>query len=158
VNATAEMCVHYLLFDAATRHDPLGGLLKVNPPIRSGEIDKPCGKSSKAAVALSCRPITAPGRWSASRTPSIFDVAAGMPGLEVWLPAFFTAATKRYGDRAVHAMTADYCSAMRHPRFFGLATKGRLAPGYDADIAVLAAKPWSMTPSCQPARAGLERL
>ena len=59
-----------------------------------------------------------------------------MPGIDTLLPAFFTGASARYGADAAARMAADLISA-RVARFFGLAKKGALVPGMDADIAVL---------------------
>jgi allantoinase len=135
--ATAEMCVHYLLFDAETDMPRLKGLLKVNPPIRPGQREALWQVLEDGLCSFVSSDHSA---WPLERktNASIFDVAAGMPGLEAMLPAFFTAAAKRKGDAQAALLTADYL-ADRPARFFGLAGKGRIAPGFDADIAVLAA-------------------
>ncbi len=135
VNATAEMCVHYLLFDGDTDMRRLGGLLKVNPPIRPGEREALWQILEDGDATFVSSDHSA---WPLERktTPSIFDVAAGMPGLEVLLPAFFTAAARRKGRDAAALLTAEYLSD-RPARFFGLVQKGRIEPGMDADIAVL---------------------
>lgn len=138
-HVTAEMCVHYLLFDADLDMPRLGGLLKVNPPIRAGEIDQLWELLERGDATFVSSDHSA---WPIERkqTDSIFDVAAGMPGLEAMLPAFFTAAAARKGHDAAALMTADLLSD-RPARFFGLSAKGRLAPGQDADIVVLANRP-----------------
>lgn len=136
VNATAEMCLHYLLFDADPDMRRLGGLLKVNPPIRTGEIDA----LWKVLEAGRCTFVSSDhSAWPIERktNASIFDVAAGMPGLEVLLPGFFSAAGERYGKGRAALLTARMLSD-GPARFFGLARKGQLAPGFDADLAVLA--------------------
>ncbi|MBZ9935587.1 amidohydrolase family protein [Mesorhizobium sp. BR1-1-16] len=135
VNASAEMCVHYLLFDAAHDTPRLGGLLKVNPPIRSGQKDA----LWQVLEAGGCTFVSSDhSAWPLDRkqNASIFDVAAGMPGLETLLPAFFTGASARSGGDAAARMTADLLSD-KVATFFGLPRKGKLAPGFDADIAVL---------------------
>ena len=139
VEATAEMCLHYLLFDADPDMKRLGGLLKVNPPIRRGEREGlwdvlESGGCSFVSSDHSAWPI------ERKQNASIFDVAAGMPGLEVLLPGFFTAAAARHGAEAAALMTAKLLGDAP-ARFFGLTGKGRLAPGHDADIAVLADRP-----------------
>jgi allantoinase len=140
VNATAEMCVHYLLFDAAEDMPRLGGLLRVNPPIRTGEREAlwqvlEAGEATFVSSDHSAWPL------ERKQSASIFDVAAGMPGLEALLPAFFTAASARYGADEAALMTASFLSE-RPAKFFGLSRKGVLAPGKDADIAVLAPTPY----------------
>ncbi|MDB5589063.1 MAG: dihydroorotase [Devosia sp.] len=137
--ATAEMCVHYLLFDAEQDMKRLGGLLKVNPPIRPGQTEALWTVLENGGCTFVSSDHSA---WPLERkqNASIFDVAAGMPGLEALLPAFFTAAQKRFGADRAALMTAELLSDAPS-RFFGLSKKGRLAPGYDADIAVLAPEP-----------------
>jgi allantoinase len=136
VKATGEMCVHYLHFDADTDMPRLGGRLKVNPPIRGGRRDA----LWKVVEAGACSFVSSDhSAWSLERKkgPTIFDDAAGMPGLETLLPSFFTDASARCGADRAAAMTADMMSD-RVARFFGLSRKGRLAPGMDADVTVLA--------------------
>ncbi|MBO9123984.1 MULTISPECIES: dihydroorotase [unclassified Rhizobium] len=135
VAATAEMCVHYLLFDAQTDMPRLKGLLKVNPPIRPGQTEALWGVLEQGLCSFVSSDHSA---WPLERktSASIFDVAAGMPGLEAMVPAFFTAAAKRKDNVQAAMLTAEYL-ADRPARFFGLSRKGRIAPGFDADIAVL---------------------
>lgn len=136
VEATGEMCVHYLHFDAATDMPRLGGRLKVNPPIRAGRREE----MWRAVEAGACSFVSSDhSAWPLARKqgPTIFDDAAGMPGIDTLLPAFFTGAAARHGPDAAALMTADMLST-RVARFFGLAAKGALLPGMDADIAVLA--------------------
>lgn len=134
--ATAEMCVHYLHFDAEADTPRLGGLLKVNPPIRAGRREALWQVIERGDCSFVSSDHSA---WPLERksNESIFDVAAGMPGLENLLPVFFTDAAGRYGADRAAMMSADWL-ADRPARFFGLSQKGRLAPGMDADIAVLA--------------------
>lgn len=150
--ATAEMCVHYLLFDAATDMKRLGGLLKVNPPIRDGEVDALWQVLEDDLCTFISSDHSA---WPLDRktNASIFDVAAGMPGLEAMLPAFVTAATRRYSADEAIELAAQYM-ADRPARFFGLKNKGRLAPGYDADIAVLADASYTYDAKANPSGPG----
>ncbi|MDB5531104.1 MAG: amidohydrolase family protein [Devosia sp.] len=136
VDATAEMCFHYLHFDAATDMTRLGGQLKVNPPIRDGVREDMWEVIEQDGATFVSSDHSA---WPIERktNPSILDVAAGMPGLEALLPGFFTEAAERYGADNAAMMVADLGSD-RAARFFGLSRKGRLAPGMDADVAVMA--------------------
>lgn len=134
--ATGEMCVHYLHFDAADMAR-LGGRLKVNPPIRARRRDALWGVLERGECTFVSSDHSA---WPLDRKDldSIFDVAAGMPGLETLLPVFFTDAAARYGSDRAAMMAAEWL-AERPARFFGLSRKGRLVAGMDADIAVLGA-------------------
>jgi allantoinase len=133
--ATCELCVHYLWFDAAEDGPGLGARMKVNPPIRPGAIDGLWRAVEAGEVALVSSDHSS---WplDGKLTASIFDAGAGVPGVETLLPAFYTIAAARAPDRAA-ALTARML-AEAPARFFGIDDrKGRLAPGLDADIAVL---------------------
>jgi allantoinase len=133
--ATAEMCVHYLHFDADIDMPRLGGPLKVNPPIRAGRREALWQVLERGDCTFVSSDHSA---WPIERktNASIFDVAAGMPGLEALLPVFFTDAAARHGEDKAAEMSAEWL-AERPAKFFGLGKKGQLAPGFDADIAVL---------------------
>lgn len=143
--ATAEMCAHYLVFDAADM-ERLGGKLKVNPPIRPGVRDALWDRLKASEFVSSDH-----SAWGLERKSSenIFEVAAGMPGLEVLLPAFFTEALRREGEAAALQMTARLL-AEGPARFFGLTSKGRIAPGMDADLVVLAPGDWTYDARANP--------
>ncbi|RVA15993.1 dihydroorotase, partial [Mesorhizobium sp. M7D.F.Ca.US.004.03.1.1] len=131
--STGELCVHYLWFDPAV-DEALGARIKVNPPIRPGEInalwqDVVDGRVAFVSSDHSSWPI------DNKLTQSIFDAGAGMPGLETLLPAFFTGAERRGFDAA--ALTLQYLCA-RPAKFFGLwPRKGTIKVGADADLTVL---------------------
>jgi allantoinase len=135
--ATAEMCLHYLVFDAGEDIPRLGARMKVNPPIREGQREALWDVLNEGGAAFVSSDHSA---WSLERksAANIFDVSAGMPGLEVLLPGFFTEALRRRGSADAAASLCARMLAEGPAAFFGLAGKGRLAPGADADIAVLA--------------------
>jgi len=148
IHATAEMCLHYLHFDGDTDMRRLGGLLKVNPPIRPGRREALWQVLEAGGATFVSSDHSA---WPLSRKadPNIFNVAAGMPGLEVLLPAFVTdAAARRSLDGAVQ--WAAKLLGEAPARFFGLSRKGRLAPGMDADFAVLDPTPFAYSSSANP--------
>lgn len=134
VRATGELCVHYLWFDALADGAVHGARMKVNPPIRPGAIEGLWRAVEAGRVAFISSDHSS---WPIDNklTGSIFDAGAGIPGLETLLPAFFTLAEGRGHDAA--RMCADFLSA-RPARFFGIDdTKGAIAVGRDADLAVL---------------------
>jgi allantoinase len=141
--ATGELCVHYLWFDPET-DAALGARMKVNPPIRPGQIDGLWQDVIAGRVAFVSSDHSS---WPIENkfTTSIFDAGAGVPGLETLLPAFYTGAAQRGLDAA--RLTAEQLSE-RPARFFGLwPQKGALVPGADADIAILSPTPavWDET-------------
>ena len=133
VRCTAEMCAHYLHFDAARDIGRLGARMKVNPPIRENVLD---GLWRVMADGLVDFVSSDHSSWPIEnkRTPSIFDAGAGIPGLETLVPSFYTdlAAREASPERALVRYLAE-----RPADFFGLHRKGRLGVGADADIVVL---------------------
>jgi len=141
--ATGELCVHYLWFDPSI-DSALGARMKVNPPIRPGQIEALWDNVVAGRVAFVSSDHSS---WPIDNkfTPSIFDAGAGVPGLETLLPAFYTGAAQRQLD-ALQLTVAQL--AERPAKFFGLwPQKGALQAGADADIAVLALEPnlWDET-------------
>lgn len=131
--ATAELCVHYLHFDAARDTVRLGNRIKVNPPLRDGQLDGLWAEFAKGSMAFVSSDH---GSWplSSKLTQSVFDAGAGIPGLETLLPSFFTDLQGRVISPI--ETLVDYMCA-RPARFFGLSRKGVLAIGADADFVVL---------------------
>ncbi|HBF28692.1 amidohydrolase family protein [Rhizobium sp.] len=132
--ATGELCVHYLWFDPLKDGAELGAKMKVNPPIRPGQIDALWEEILAGRVAFVSSDHSS---WPIDNklTASIFDAGAGVPGLETLLPAFYTAADKRGPDAA--AITVEQLCE-RPAKFFGLwPHKGALRLGADADITIL---------------------
>lgn len=135
--ATGELCVHYLWFDPERDGALLGARMKVNPPIRPGQIDALWDEVLSGRVAFVSSDHSS---WPIDNkfTPSIFDAGAGVPGLETLLPAFYTAADNRGLDAAVTTVE-QLCE--RPAKFFGLwPEKGAIRLGADADLAVLSRK------------------
>ncbi|WP_201833197.1 dihydroorotase [Microvirga zambiensis] len=134
VNATAEMCVHYLHFDAARDIERLGARMKVSPPIRAGMIEGLWAALEKGQIDFISSDHSS---WPIDNkfTPSIFDAGAGIPGLETMAPSLYTDLIGRVADPV--RTVADYLST-KPAAFFGLsARKGALKIGADADFAIL---------------------
>ena len=137
--ATGEMCIHYLIFDAAEDGPRLGALMKVGPPIRAGVREGLWAAVDRGSVEFissdhSSWPVTN------KKTASIFDAGAGIPGLETLVPALFTAFATR--GQPAPQKTAEYLCE-RPAKFFGLwPQKGALMVGADADVMILEEGSW----------------
>jgi allantoinase len=135
VNATGELCVHYLHFDNDRDIGRLGARMKVSPPIRGGAIDGLWKALDKGQVAFVSSDHSS---WPIDNklVASIFDAGAGIPGLETLARSFYTDLCAR-GATDAPSKLAAYLSE-RPARFFGVwPRKGALALGADADIAVI---------------------
>lgn len=134
VNATAEVCVHYMHFDADRDIVRLGARMKVGPPIRGGVLDGlwQAFRAGRMAFASSDH-----ASWPIDNklTPSIFDAGAGIPGLQTLAPSFYTDLVARQIKNPL-VVLADYLAA-RPAAFFGLSRKGAIRIGADADLAVV---------------------
>ena len=146
---TIETCTHYLTHDTTT---PWGAVAKVNPPlrdpadrealwegIRRGDIDT-------LGTDHIHRPVS-------SKDGGIWKAQPGFPGLDAFLPAFFTEGHVKRGiplEQLAKLVTCQPADAM------GLAPrKGRITPGADADFAILDMKaPWTVEKSSLQSDAG----
>lgn len=131
--ATGELCVHYLAFDPDEDGDRLGPLMKVNPPIRPGQRNLLWRTLTDGLVAFVSSDHSS---WpvDGKRTATFFAAGAGVPGLETLVPAMVTIAGRQGADP--WQTTAEYLST-RPAKFFGLASKGQIAVGANADLMVL---------------------
>jgi len=136
---SGETCAHYLSLsedDVAA----LGPIAKVNPPIRDVAAREGLWADVWAGRVATVSTDHAPWSLEAKQRPML-RAASGIPGLETFLPVVFTEADARQFPLPELAELV----AGRPADLFGLgARKGRLAPGMDADVAVLDARqPWT---------------
>ena len=132
VKATGETCVHYLLLTMEAL-GAMGGRAKCNPPLRSQEAVGGLWSQLADGVIDMVTSDHSPYPLHRKETDDIFDAFAGLPGAE-------TLGTLLYSEgvaagRISLARFVDLISA-NPAQVFGLATKGRLAPGADADFVV----------------------
>lgn len=146
---TAETCPHYLTFtDEDVERE--GPLLKCAPPIR----DERNRERLWAAVADGRITLVASDHSPASRdrkAGGIWEAWGGIAGVQTLLPAVLTGAAQRgIGLARVAAVLADAPA-----RLLGLARKGRLEAGFDADLAIVAPdRRWTLTPDALQTRSG----
>jgi len=138
VDFRREVTIAHLCLDYDT---PVGACAKVNPPIRSrddveflwkalldGKLDWVCSDHA------CCRQEMKLGSGAkGSGQNDIFVAKSGFGGTELMLPALITAGRPRGLTYNRIAELTSWNAAQR----FGLAVKGDIAPGYDADIALV---------------------
>ncbi len=129
VRVTCEATPHHLLMTIdEERADRLGSLAQVNPPLREAEDVAAlwAGRDVIDLVATDHAPHTLEEKRG-SAPPS------GLPGLETVLPLLLTAV--REGRLSLPDLVR--WAATRPAEVFGLARKGQIAPGFDADLALV---------------------
>lgn len=147
-----EVTIGHLMLDV---NSPAAELAKVNPPIRpredveflwqallAEELDWVCSDHA------CCRHETKiPKRYFGN----IWMAKSGFGGTEYLLPALVSEGTKRGMDYHHMARVTSWNPARR----FGLNAKGDLAPGYDADIALVdPASTWTIRAAESPSTQG----
>ncbi len=140
--ATIEACLHYLVLSEEDL-GRLGGLGKVNPPIRKAPERERLWRHLAAGniTIVSTDHVS----WPLERKsdPDILANAAGVPGLEVLYPLF----VRECQSRGLSLSWAARMLAHNPASLFCLEhCKGALAPGLDADIAVLVDDPHRYDP------------
>src|SRR6056297_1213021 len=129
--ATCEVCPHHLYLSTDDLDD-LGTYGRMNPPLRSEErreaVFERVADGTVDIVATDHAPHT-----REEKETGLWDAPSGVPGVETMLPLPLESARKgelsyeRVVDLVAHN-PAD---------IFYLASKGRIEPGYDADLVVV---------------------
>ncbi|MEP6893143.1 MAG: allantoinase AllB [Gaiellaceae bacterium] len=131
VDVTCETCPHYLLF---SEHDldTLGATGKSAPPLRpASEREKLWSELAVGSIDLIASDHS-PAPAALKSAADYFAVWGGISGCQSLLPALLPEARRRGFDiaRLVSSVTSGPAERFRLPG------KGRIAPGYDADLAI----------------------
>ncbi len=125
-----ETCSHYL---SLTRDAPVGTLGKVNPPLRNAEdveaLWEGVADGSIATVGSDHVP-----RKRETKGNDIWKASAGFPGIGTMLSILLQEGVRRRGipiERIAAVTSANVA------KLYSLAGKGRIAPGMDADFAIV---------------------
>jgi len=133
-DASIEVCIHYLILTEEDDVSRLGGLAKINPPIRPRREREALWRHLAAGnIDLVSTDHVA---WSLRRknNPDMLKNASGGPGLEVLLPLML----KECRRRGVSLSMAARVLASNPARHFRIGrTKGALTVGTDADFSVV---------------------
>lgn len=129
VNVTCEVTPHHLfLTEAAT--DEKGNFAKVNPAIGTRTDQLALWQSLQVVdcIATDHAPHTI-----AEKEKNYDDAPSGLPGLETMLPLLLDA----YNKRRIGLETIVRLTSFNPARIFALRNKGKIAPEFDADLAVV---------------------
>ncbi|MDH3667743.1 MAG: dihydroorotase family protein [Paracoccaceae bacterium] len=125
-----ETCIHYLTHDETSE---LGAIAKVNPPLRTAQ-DREALWRGIAEGHIDTIGTDHIHRPVASKEGGIWKAQPGFPGLDAFLPALITEGHVKRRiplERLVEMVTANPARVM------GLADKGAIRPGADADLTLL---------------------
>jgi len=125
-----ETCIHYL---SLTRDSAIGDLGKVNPPLRSqADVDGLWEGVRDGSIQTVGSDHVA--RKRATKGPDIWGASAGFPGLaQIW-PVLVS---EGYHKRGIAIETLAATVSRNVAALYNLPGKGRIAPGMDADFAVV---------------------
>ncbi|MBR6219829.1 MAG: amidohydrolase family protein [Clostridia bacterium] len=132
-NVTLETCPHYLLL---TKDAPCGLLGKVNPPLRTSADNEALWEGirngSIKTMGTDNVPVRREKRYE--RGDDIWGVFVGFGGPGMILP---TLISEGYHKRGIPLTTLSMVNSTNAARAFLLRDKGVIAPGFDADLALV---------------------
>jgi allantoinase len=138
VDVTAETCPHYLVLSADDMHR-LGAVAKCAPPLRDDADRSALVEHVRASNVDTLGSDHSPSPWSMKQSSDFFEVWGGIAGVQHMLPLLLEL---DLDPATVAQMTADHVA-----RRFRLPRKGRIAPGYDADLVLVQRQgPYEVTP------------
>lgn len=125
---TAEVTPQHLLLNISA-YDKIGTLAQMNPPLRSPHDNQVLWQALLDGVIDFIATDHAP-HTLAEKAQTYPNTPSGMPGVETSLPLMLTAAME---GRCTVAQVAKWMST-NVAQAYGIANKGAIAPGYDADL------------------------
>ena len=129
--ATCEVCPHHLYLSRADL-DELGTYGRMNPPLRSEErrqaVFERVADGTVDILATDHAPHT-----RTEKEQGLWEAPSGVPGVETMLPLLLESA--RQGD-LTNERVVDLV-AHTPAEIFDLDSKGRIEPGYDADLVLV---------------------
>jgi dihydroorotase len=141
VDITGETCPHYLML-SADDYARFAGIIRVNPPVREKRNQEPIWAALGDGTIDCIATDHAPHSREEKTRNDIFTVDCGFPGVETQMPLMLTEVN------AGRMTIMDYVaiSAAKPAKTFGLyPRKGLIAPGAEADIAVVdLAREWTI--------------
>jgi dihydroorotase len=130
--ATCEVTPHHLTLDGDEAYARLGTLVQMNPPVRGADHRDRIWHGLSQGVADILGSDHAPHLLEEKAKPYP-DSPSGMTGVQTLVPIMLDHVA---AGRLSLARFVDLTSA-GPKRLFGIARKGRLAVGYDADVTVV---------------------
>jgi dihydroorotase len=130
--ATVECTPQHLTLAAPVCYDELGTLAQMNPPIRGEAHREALWAAVRAGVVDVVGSDHAPHTQEEKRRPYP-NSPSGMPGVQTLLPIMLDHVHE--GRLSIEQLVDLVCAGPA--RVYGIAGKGRLAAGYDADLTLV---------------------
>jgi dihydroorotase len=128
---TAEVTPQHLLLNTES-YEKLGTLLQMNPPIRTVQDNEVLWQALLEGVIDFIATDHAPHTLE-EKAKGYPNTPSGMPGVETSLPLMLTQAVQ---GRCTVAQVSNWMSTAV-AKAYGIANKGAIAPGYDADLVLV---------------------
>ncbi len=128
---TAEATPHHLLL-TEKQLNRIGNFAKVNPPLRTKEDQEELWEALRGGVINMLASDHAP-HTKKEKEREYWSAPAGVPGVETLLPLML----KKVSEGTVSLERVVELTSKEPARVFGIQNKGRIQPGYDADLAVI---------------------
>ncbi|MEI5681732.1 MULTISPECIES: dihydropyrimidinase [unclassified Mesorhizobium] len=133
---TAETCTHYLALTDEALERENGHEYILSPPLRDRANQDRLwqGIVEKGLQLVASDEVSYSAKAKALGLPSFADVANGITGIEARLPVLYTLGVDqgRIGLQRFVELFSTWPAEI-----FGFAGKGRIVPGYDADLAII---------------------
>ncbi|WNJ88075.1 dihydropyrimidinase [Bosea sp. 685] len=136
VKVTAETCTHFLALDETALERPNGHEFILSPPLRSKDNQQELWDALRSGVlsAVTSDEVSYSAAAKAMGAASFATVANGCTGIEARLPVLYTLGVAE--GRISLSRLAEVFSTWP-AEIFGFEKKGRIAPGFDADLAII---------------------
>ncbi|MBI1756610.1 MAG: dihydroorotase [Fimbriimonas ginsengisoli] len=132
LDVSAEVTPQHLFFAAPDCYERLGTRAQMNPPIRSEEHRAALWKALAAGLFDMFGSDHAP-HTLAEKAHAYPHSPSGMPGVQTMLPVLLTFASRGLlGYNDIVRMACESPASL-----YGVALKGRIAPGFDADLTLV---------------------
>jgi len=136
VPVSCEVTPHHL-FLTSRNLEELGVKAVMDPPLRTDVDVEALWRALRTGLVDVVASDHAPhAEWE--KTGSVWEVAPGIPGLETTLPLMLDAVNRGLVDLDV--VVRALC--VRPAEVFGLRGKGRIQPGFDADVVLVDMDRW----------------
>jgi allantoinase len=133
VNVTCETCPHYLVITEADVEE-LGAVAKCAPPLRPESDRSELWERVIAGEVAFVASEHSPAPASMKTGDDFFAIWGGISGCQTLLRSLLTAG---WEERGLPLAQIAALTSSNVARRFNIAKKGRLAPGYDADLALI---------------------